>query len=250
VAELAQKSKAQVNAFTSGAGQESVHTQPVQQDVVMSDEELPRVDIHSSVSSKLNWILREVSRYCKDEKFLIFSASPLTLAHIGDGLDLLGVSYLTFASTTDSKVREQMPVTFETASSCRVMLMELKYGARGLNLTAASRVIFCEPVWRADVESQAIKRAHRIGQLKPIVVKTLAIRSTFEEVVLARRNTSDKHGSKGPSLAEEPGMRAFLKDPHFLEYDAALDPLNSNEAPLLSLPSHTASVIAPSRVEI
>lgn len=60
VAELAQKSKAQVNAFTSGAGQESAHTQPVQQDVVMFDEELPRVDIHSSVSSKLNWILREV----------------------------------------------------------------------------------------------------------------------------------------------------------------------------------------------
>jgi SNF2 family DNA or RNA helicase len=99
----------------------------------------------------------QVTRHVSEEKFLIFSASPLTLAHIGDGLDLLNIPHLTFASMTEHKLREQIPVTFETASNCRVMLMELKYGARGLNLTAASRVIFCEPVWHTDVENQAVK---------------------------------------------------------------------------------------------
>ncbi|KAL5529532.1 hypothetical protein ACEPAG_5517 [Sanghuangporus baumii] len=178
--------------------------------------------VGNSASSKLNYILEEVRKYSETEKFLIFSSQPFNLVHLSEGLDLMGVKYLHFMNDTSSTKgkdmqRDQWLTTFETSETYRVFLMELKYGARGLNIVSASRVIFCEPVWRADVESQAIKRVHRIGQTRPVTVKTLAIRGTFEEYMIQRRRDLKSTGGKPPGLAEEWGVRNYLQNPVFLE---------------------------------
>jgi len=104
-----------------------------------------------STSSKLNHILTEVSRphpfsqsnldalsqvlaHSRDEKFLIFSNSPLTLAMISDALKLIHISGLLCSSQIKPAERFQRIVTFETSETHRVLLMELKHGARGLSV--------------------------------------------------------------------------------------------------------------------
>lgn len=67
------------------------------------------------------------------------------------------------------------------------MIMNVTQAAFGLNLCSASRIYFVNPVWERNVEVQAIKRAHRIGQTKPVYVETLVLRDTIEEKMLERR---------------------------------------------------------------
>lgn len=72
--------------------------------------------------------------YSTDEKFLIFSNSPLTLAMIADALRLVHVNGLLCSSQIKPAERFQRIVTFETSDAHRVLLMELKHGARGLSV--------------------------------------------------------------------------------------------------------------------
>ncbi|KAI0086370.1 SNF2 family N-terminal domain-containing protein [Irpex rosettiformis] len=183
-----------------------------------SSSPMAGVELRNTTSAKLNYILNEVQLYASKSKFLIFSKSPLTLMYIAEALAVMGIQYK--HTIQNLRALQHDVTTFETSEAYRVFLMELKHGARGLNLVSASRVIFCEPVWQADVEAQAIKRVHRIGQISPVSVKTLAIRNTHEEFILKRRDDLKRgRGSssgKLPELADDLSMRDFIAHPIFL----------------------------------
>lgn len=66
----------------------------------------------------------------------------------------------------------------------RVLLLCLKAGSLGLNLVAASHVILVHPWWNPYVEKQAIGRAHRINQTRPVTVHRLIIKDSIEERIL------------------------------------------------------------------
>jgi SNF2 family DNA or RNA helicase len=65
------------------------------------------------------------------------------------------------------------------------MLVSLKAGGTGLNLTAADHVFLMDPWWNPKVEDQAADRAHRIGQERPVMVYRLVAKDTVEEGILA-----------------------------------------------------------------
>ncbi|KAI9466079.1 P-loop containing nucleoside triphosphate hydrolase protein [Lactarius psammicola] len=193
----------------------------------------------TSRSSKLNYLLKEVLEHSRKEKFLIFSSMPLTLAHVADALTLAGVMYLQYTTASPVHVRQQYVMTFETSDKYRVFLMELKHGSRGLNLISASRVIFCEPVWQADVEAQAIKRVHRIGQTRPISVKTLAIRNSAEELMISRSAQLKGQDQKVTYLTDDFTMRDFIANPRFMQ-GTEYEPLTLNIPLLEALAGETS----------
>jgi len=66
----------------------------------------------------------------------------------------------------------------------KVMLISLKAGALGLNLTVANHVFLMDPWWQEGIESQAIDRCNRIGQTKPVHVYQLIAENTVESKVI------------------------------------------------------------------
>ena len=65
-----------------------------------------------------------------------------------------------------------------------VFLISLKAGGVGLTLTEADYVFVLDPWWNPAVEAQAVDRAHRIGQRKPVIVYRLVSADTIEEKVM------------------------------------------------------------------
>jgi hypothetical protein len=86
----------------------------------------------------------------------------------------------------DGSTRDRQAVVdgFQSASGPPVLLLSLKAGGTGLNLTAADHVFLMDLWWNPAVEDQAADRAHRIGQLRPVFVHRLVAKDTVEERIV------------------------------------------------------------------
>lgn len=83
--------------------------------------------------------------------------------------------------------RKQILNDFKNNDSVRILLISIKVGGVGLNLTSASIVIMLEPWWNPAIENQAIDRINRIGQKKEMKVFRFVTKNTIEERICAIR---------------------------------------------------------------
>jgi non-specific serine/threonine protein kinase len=103
--------------------------------------------------------------------------------------------------------REKVVERFQTDESINVFLISLKAGGTGLNLTSADYVILYDPWWNPAVETQAMDRAHRIGQNKKVFVYRLISKDSVEEKMLELQNK--KKNLVSNIIATD---RSFFKD--------------------------------------
>ncbi|MEM8933690.1 MAG: DEAD/DEAH box helicase, partial [Acidobacteriota bacterium] len=134
-------------------------------------------------SAKLDTLidrLREVAG--EGDKALVFSQFTRMLAIVRHRLDREGLRYAYLDGRT--RDRRAKVEAFQTDPDCPLFLISLKAGGVGLNLTAASYVFLLDPWWNPAVETQAIDRAHRIGQEHPVFAYRVIARDTVEEKIL------------------------------------------------------------------
>ncbi len=113
---------------------------------------------------------------------LVFSQWTSLLDRVEPHLKGAGVSF----TRLDGSTRDRGAVVeeFQSEGGPTAMLVSLKAGGTGLNLTAADHVFMLDPWWNPAVEDQAADRAHRIGQRRAVTVYRLVARDTVEERIL------------------------------------------------------------------
>jgi len=143
------------------------------------------VDKPATMESAKMALLRDMLRELVDEgrRVLVFSQFTEMLTLVEAELDDLGLPYLSLTGKTAVSARGEVVRQFQ-ARTVPVMLLSLKAGGVGLNLTAADTVIHLDPWWNPAVERQATDRAHRIGQDQPVFVYKLVVEGSIEERML------------------------------------------------------------------
>ena len=137
---------------------------------------------HSGKTKKLLDLLNEIIE--NNEKAIIFTQYK----EMGEILEQiikahLKIEPLFFHGSLNREKRDEMVKKFQTMHDYPIMILSLKAGGTGLNLTSASHVIHFDLWWNPAVEAQATDRAYRIGQKKNVIVHRFITKNTFEEKI-------------------------------------------------------------------
>ncbi|KAI8367934.1 SNF2 family N-terminal domain-containing protein [Choanephora cucurbitarum] len=183
---------------------------------IEADRTLPPVSLPSesfqtsTKVTKLIEILKETRERYPEEKTIVFSQFTSMLDLIERPLTEEGFNYCRYDGSMSSTVREKNLDKLKYDPGCTVMLISLKCGSLGLNLTAANRVILTDIWWNPALEEQAIDRVHRIGQKLPVHVTRLIVDNTVELKIMALQNEKAQltKGAIGDGLAKATKLTA------------------------------------------
>jgi len=175
-------------------------------------------DVHVAYSSKARRLL-ELCDQARDEgrKVIVFSFFRDTLEKVCKVLGDRALGPITGAVSPSN--RQRLIDEFAEAESGKVLVAQVQAGGVGLNIQAASMVIFCEPQIKPSLETQAISRAYRMGQVRDVQVHRLLCVGTVDERImeLLREKQmefdvyADKSVAAAESLKEEPSI-AWIRE--------------------------------------
>ncbi|RKF65283.1 DNA repair protein rad5 [Erysiphe neolycopersici] len=162
----------------------------VVKDEEASDDGPPKYNLHrlgATSSAKILALLSHLKRLRRDApgtKTVVFSQFTSFLSLIEPALSQAQIPFMRLDGSMAQKIRAN--VLAEFASSCKgiVLLISLRAGGVGLNLTMAKRVYMMDPWWSFAVEAQAIDRVHRMGQLDEVKVYRFIVENSVEERML------------------------------------------------------------------
>ncbi|RMJ26203.1 hypothetical protein PHISP_02946 [Aspergillus sp. HF37] len=155
-------------------------------------------------SAKIHALVNHITRVPAGTKSVVFSQFTSFLDLIAPQLTREGITHLRLDGSMQQKTRAEVlaqfnktdifdideetlessqppkPASAQASSSPRVLLISLRAGGVGLNLTAASNVFMMDPWWSFATEAQAIDRVHRMGQLRDVSVTRFVVRDSIE----------------------------------------------------------------------
>ncbi|KAF2107631.1 SNF2 family N-terminal domain-containing protein [Lophiotrema nucula] len=130
-------------------------------------------------------LLEQIATNDTEEKTLVFSQFTSLLDLLEVPLHRKGVVYERYDGSMKMEERADAVERFMDDEKVNLMLLSMKAGNAGLNLSKASKVIILDPFWNPYVESQAVDRAHRMPQEREVHVHRLLVPETVEDRICA-----------------------------------------------------------------
>lgn len=157
-------------------------------DVVQTSSKISLQRIGSNESSAkvvaLMDHLRNLRRQHPRIKSVVFSQFTSFMSLIEPALTKANMHFLRLDGSTNQKARSAILSQFKDSNKFTILLLSLRAGGVGLNLTQANRVFMMDPWWSFAVEAQAIDRVHRMGQEEEVKVYRFIVKDSVEERML------------------------------------------------------------------
>lgn len=140
--------------------------------------------------SKLDQLLTELKK--GDHRVLLYFQMTKMIDLMEEYLVYRQYKYLRLDGSSKISDRRDMVNDWQTRPEIFVFLLSTRAGGLGINLTAADTVIFYDSDWNPTIDSQAMDRAHRLGQTRQVTVYRLITRGSIEERILSRAKEKEE----------------------------------------------------------
>ncbi|KAF2115059.1 SNF2 family N-terminal domain-containing protein [Lophiotrema nucula] len=134
--------------------------------------------------AKLDLLLKDLK--ANNHRVLLYFQMTRMIDLMEEYLTYRNYKYCRLDGSTKLEDRRDTVADFQSKSDIFIFLLSTRAGGLGINLTSADTVIFYDSDWNPTIDSQAMDRAHRLGQTKQVTVYRLITRGTIEERIRKR----------------------------------------------------------------